>query len=86
MTHFLVTEDNPDGSKLEDVLRKLRSDIIHRQTKIIDDDNAVAQKVIAHNMKILNHITECIELAESSTILLNKSFGPSGETPRIGHP
>ena len=85
MSHFLITEDKPDGHKLEEILRKIRSDIIHRQVKIVDDDNPVAQKIIANNVAILNHLTESIALAESSTQMLDKSFGPSSSgKPRIG--
>ena len=84
MTHFLITEEKPDGHKLEDILRQIRSDIIHRQVKIVDDSNPVAQKIIGNNVAILSHLTESIALAENSTQLLDKSFGPSGGTPRIG--
>lgn len=85
MSHFLITDDNPNGSKLEDVLRMVRADIIHRQVKIIDDENIVAQKVISNNMKILNMLTDCIEIAEHSTQSLDKAFGKAGDTPRIGN-
>lgn len=84
MTHFLITEENPKGSKLEDVLRKVRADVTLRQVKIINDDNVVAQQVIANNIKILNLITESIDLAENSSQLLDKAFGKSGSAPRIG--
>lgn len=84
MTHFLVTDENPDGSKLEDVLRRVRADIIRRQVKIIDDENVVAQNVVANNIKILSMLTDCIDLAENSTNILDKAFGKPGTTPRIG--
>lgn len=85
MTHFLISDENPEGLKLEDILRTLRADIVRRQVKIIDDEHAVAQSVIANNMNILNMLTECISLAESSTQQLDKAFGKSGNTPRIGN-
>ena len=84
MTHFLVTEENPEGSKLEDVLRMVRADIVRRQVKIIDDENAVAQQVIASNIRIMAMLSDCIALAEGSTQVLNKAFGRSGTSPRIG--
>ena len=37
MTHSLITDDKPDGHKLEDILNSLRGDIIKRATKIVDD-------------------------------------------------
>ena len=84
MTHFLVTEENPNGSKLEDVLKMVRSDIVRRQVKIIDDERLVAQKVIKNNMHILNMLTDCIALAEESTKILDQAYGKSGGSPRIG--
>ena len=89
MTHYLVTEENPSGEKLEDVLAMIRSDIIHRCTKITDDGRPEAQAVLANNMKILNLLTDAVDLAMDSTRVLDKAFGPSqagkGGPPRIGN-
>jgi len=84
MTHFLSTDENPDGYKLEDILSIIRQDIIHRAGKIADDNRPEARRVIANNMRILDKLTDCIELAEDSTDTLNRSFGQSGKAPRIG--
>ena len=84
MTHFLITDDNPEGSKLEEILGKIRADILYRCGKIVDDENPIAGEVMANNMKILSLLTEGIALAKSSTKALDKAFGPSGGTPRIG--
>jgi hypothetical protein len=84
MTHFLVTDDNPEGSKLEDLLKKIRSELVHRCGKVIDDSNPIAEKVVANNVKILGLLTEAIALADNSTQLLDKAFGPPGDKPRIG--
>lgn len=84
MTHFLVTDDNPDGSKLEDILKMVRADIVRRQVKIIDDESQVAQKVIKNNILILGMLSECISLADDSTKALDQAYGKSGGSPRIG--
>lgn len=90
MTHFLISEDNPDGHKLEGILAAIRKDILVRCTKIVDDQKIEAGQVLDNNMKILNLLTEAIRLAENSTHTLDKSFGPSragdGSAPRIGNP
>lgn len=88
MTHFLVSEANPDGSKLEDILRVIRSDIFNRCTKITDDLRPEAKQVLQNNVKILDLISQAIELAEDSSQILDKAFGPSakGGPPRIGEP
>ncbi|WP_373089318.1 histidine kinase [Sneathiella sp.] len=89
LTHYLVTEENPTGKKLEDVLGMVRKDILDRCTLITDDQRIEAKNVLANNMKILNFLTDAIRLAEDSTSILDKAFGPSqaakGGPPRIGH-
>lgn len=85
MTHFLVTEDKPDGYRLEDILSIVRRDIIKRSSKIMEDERPEARQVLENNIEILGLLTECIGLAENSTMVLEKSFGKSLEgAPRIG--
>ena len=86
MTHFLVSDTNPDGSRLEDILRVIRNDILIRCIKISDDTRAEAQGVLNNNVKILDLISQSITLAENSTQMLDKSFGPGDKDgpPRIG--
>jgi len=86
MTHFLVSEENPEGSKLEEILRVIRSDIFDRCTRIRDDVRPEAQHVLGNNVKILDLVTQAINLAEDSTQVLDKAFGPGGKggPPRIG--
>ena len=88
MTRFLVSEENPQGSKLEDILRILRKDVLERCTKITDDLRSEAQLVLNNNVKVLEHLSEAIRLAEDSSQILDKAFGPSqaakGGPPRIG--
>ena len=85
MTHFLKSDDKPDGYKLEDILHTIRRDIIHRCDKIADDARPEAQAVLRNNIKILDYISQSILLAEDSTQILDRSFGPSKKgTPRIG--
>ena len=60
MTHFLSSDANPEGHKLEDVLKKIRNDIIYRATKIMDDNKPEAQHVLNNNLKILNYLIQSI--------------------------
>ena len=85
MSRFLVTDDNPDGYKLEEIFAVIRKDTIVRMTKIADDDRQAAQQVLKNNICILNLLTECMQFAEDSSKVLTKNFGPhqNGE-PRIG--
>lgn len=85
MSGFLVSDDNPDGYKLEVILRAIRNEIIQRATKIMDDGRPEATVVVNNNIKILNHLAESIALAENSTTVLQKAFGNhSADMPRIG--
>ncbi|MBL1430754.1 MAG: histidine kinase [Robiginitomaculum sp.] len=88
MTHFLVSDENPDGHKLEDLLCDLRADIINRCSKITSDKRPEAMAVLANNIKVLEHLSEAIHLATESTKILDRSFGPSstasGGPTRIG--
>ncbi len=85
MSQFLVTDDNPDGFKLEEILSVIRKDIILRANKILDDEREQALQVLENNIKILGLLSECINIATESSRLLDRSFGPhkDGE-PRIG--
>ncbi len=88
MTRFLQSDDNPGGYRLEDILDALRADVIGRCGKITSDQRAEAQHVLANNMRILELMTRCIEMARDSTRVLDRSLGPSkaakGGAPRIG--
>ncbi|MCW8836164.1 MAG: hypothetical protein OQJ99_07330 [Rhodospirillales bacterium] len=86
MTHFLVSDTNPDGFKLEDILTAVRKDMLDRALMIVDDHRSEAKHVMANNIKIMGLLTEAIALAEDSTDVLVKAFGPGvkGGPPRIG--
>ena len=88
MTHFLSSEENPEGHRLEDILSVIRNDVIYRAGKIADDRRQEAKIVMNNNMEILKLLTDAIKLAEHSTSVLDKAFGagsrsPDGK-PRIG--
>jgi len=84
-TTFLVTEDRPDGWKLEEILKIIQDDMIHRMQKITGDPRPEARAVLNNNIAILGWLSECIARAEDSTQLLNRAFGPHKEgQPRIG--
>jgi hypothetical protein len=89
MTRFLVSDDNDNGFRLEDILTALRGDVVKRCEKIVDDHRKEAHQVLENNIQVLSLLTEAIKLAEDSTHILDRSFGPSeaaeGGAPRIGH-
>jgi len=88
MTRFLVSEENPGGYRLEDILTVIRADVLKRCSKVALDERPEAQHVVTNNMDVLVHLTKAIEIAKDSTRTLDKAFGPSraadGGPPRIG--
>ena len=84
MTRFLVSDDNPEGHRLEDILISIRKDILNRSDKIAEDTRPEALHVMSNNMKVLSLLSDCIALAEDSSRTLDKAFGPHGSEPRIG--
>lgn len=85
MTHFLVTDENPTGYRLEDILGLIRNDVIKRATKIMEDGKPEARHVLDNNIKILGLISQAIALAEDSTRVLARHLGSSVPgKPRIG--
>ena len=85
MTQFLKTDEKPDGYRLEEILSVIRKDMIKRAEHIVDDDRVEARQVLENNIRILALLTECIGIAEESTRILDKAFGPHVEgQPRIG--
>lgn len=88
MTKFLISDENPQGYRLEDIFLAIRRDMITRCTKITDDTRPEANHVLANNVKIMSLLGEAIALSEDSTRTLDKAFGPSksaeGGDPRIG--
>ncbi len=84
MTHFLVSDENPEGYRLEDILIAIRKDILERSQKIAEDTRPEALHVMNNNMRVLSLISDAIDLAEDSSRTLDKAFGPHGSEPRIG--
>lgn len=74
-TQYLVSDSNPDGQRLEDILRAVRNDVLVRCSGMMTDGRPAAEHVMANNMQILPLLTEAIHLAEDSSEVLSRSFG-----------
>jgi len=84
-TTFLVTEENPEGWKIEDILMVIQNDMFARTQKIVGDSRDEARAVLNNNIEILGLLSQCIEKAKESTQILNRAFGPHQDgKPRIG--
>ncbi len=86
MTKLLLSPDNPNGWRLEDIIDEIQNDIVRRSARIVDDSRPEARAVLTNNIEILNLLTVCSEKAHDSTHVLSTlgpSRGPQG-IPRIG--
>lgn len=84
-TTFLVTEDNPEGWKIEDILSTIQDDMFSRTQKIVGDHRDEAREVLSNTIEILGLLSQCIEKATESTKILDRAFGPHKDgNPRIG--
>jgi hypothetical protein len=84
-TTFLVTDENPDGWKIEDILTVIQNDMFRRTQKIVGDTRDEARAVLNNNIEILGLLSQCIDKAQESTQILDRSFGPHQDgQPRIG--
>lgn len=84
-TTFLVTEENPEGWKIEDILMVIQNDMFRRTQKIVGDNRTEARVVLNNNIEIHALLSQCIERAAESTQILDRAFGPHTEgQPRIG--
>lgn len=84
-TTFLVTEENPEGWKIEDILSTIQDDMFRRTQKIVGDHRDEAREVLNNNIEILGLLSQCIDKAKESTKTLDRSFGPhKAGKPRIG--
>ncbi len=87
MTKLLLSPDNPDGWKLEDIIDEIQNEIVLRTARIVDDARPEARTVLHNNIEIMQLLTVCSEKAHDSTRVLN-TLGPSistqGGAPRIG--
>lgn len=82
----LMSRDNPEGWKLEDLLSQLRDEIVAKNRNIANDDRPAAQAVHQNNKAILQLLAGCENLQRDSLSRLDAlgpDQGPLGK-PRIG--
>lgn len=83
---ILMTAENPDGWKLEDLLTQLQKELMAKTQKIIGDDSKLACFVRGNNIAILTHLNAAENLQRKSYEELAKlrpDQGPNGQA-RIG--
>lgn len=73
---YMTTDAAPKVHRLDEILLIVRDDLLNRTHKLADDHRPEAKHVMRNNVRILNLLTEAIGLAQDSSKLLSRSFGP----------
>lgn len=76
-TPVLMSAENPNGWKLEDLLAVLRHEVEQKTQRIINDDSEVAQQVRINNYRIMACLSEAHLLQVASYQLLAEKVGPN---------
>ena len=86
MTPLLMSPENPDGWKLEELFDRLIAEIEVKCTKISGDPREVARQVLENNRNIIGMLRLCATTQRQSMAALDTigpNQGPLGK-PRIG--
>lgn len=67
MTQHLVSPDNSDGKRSEEILSEIRAEILQRMANYASDPRPEAKAVMENNLEIAQLLTEAIHLAEANT-------------------
>jgi hypothetical protein len=63
----LVSHENPEGKRTEEILSEIRAEILVRMASYGDDPRPEAKAVMENNLKIAQLLTDAIHLAEANT-------------------
>jgi hypothetical protein len=67
MAKYLVSPENPDGKRTEEILAAIRAEILVRMANYASDPRPEARTVMENNLEIAQLLTEAIHLAEANT-------------------
>lgn len=85
-TPILMSKENPNGWKLEELLAQVRKELLVKTEKITGDESAVSMKVQCNNLSIMRQLFNAEALQRDSIAALDAKApdeGPNGQ-PRIG--
>lgn len=72
MTQHLVSPENPEGKRTEEILAEIRAEILQRMATYASDPRPEAKAVMENNLEIAQLLTEAIHLAEANTNTLTE--------------
>lgn len=71
MTKILVSDSNPTGMRMEDILSRLRIDLLARMVEYSGDPRRETHTILDHDVQILGLLSQAIRLAEENTRILD---------------
>lgn len=86
MNKVLMSVDNPNGFKLEELLKQLQIEVEEKTARVANDTSELAEAVKSNNREIVQLLSNAEDLQRQSFELMaakSPDTGPSG-TPRIG--
>jgi hypothetical protein len=86
MIKVLMSVDNPQGFKLEELLKQLQIEVEEKTARVANDTSELAESVKCNNRQIVLLLSNAERLQRASFKLMAAKYpdtGPSG-TPRIG--
>lgn len=86
-TPILMSAENPEGWKLEDILAQLRHEVEQKTLKIMGDKSEAAAEVVTMNHRIMSCLSEAALCQNYNYRMLAAKVGPNEGPlgkPRIG--
>jgi hypothetical protein len=86
MKNVLMSANNPNGFKLEELLKQLQVEVVEKTARVANDTSELAEQVKGNNRKIIQLLSEAERLQRESFALMAAKApdcGPLG-SPRIG--
>src|SRR3546814_18127349 len=74
MPNYLVSPDNPDGKRTEEILLEIRAEILVRMASYAADPRPEARTVMENNLEIAQLLTEAIHLDRSEERRVGKEW------------
>jgi hypothetical protein len=82
MKPILMSKENPNGYKLEQLLEQLAQELMIKNENIAHDNGEVSQFVRGNNLEIIRNLTRSKQLQDQSYKMLEKlgtDQGPKGK-------
>ena len=84
---ILMSRDNPYGWKLEELLEKVRNELIEKNRLLEGDTCKVSDRIVRNNDFIISNLKECVIIQKETMEVLDtlgENQGPLGK-PRVGN-